>query len=516
MPLFALPLPRTYKSLPPKPQLSYLPIRKRKSSASPSDTDNEKSFTAESTDNKSSLTAASTNPLSLTPDEIAQYRLAGLELDKELPGKKVRGWPHRGFGPLELGEAGRKKRKKGKEKEKERDDSGYGETEGEDDNIDAEGEKEWPQRTGTPWLRMQHFEVLTAILQRCLLEGDFERASRAWALLIRAQIDGKGIDTRSSGYWGIGAELLIRGLERQGSVREANENKDSDFDSEYHDDGDGEKDGGDEELNMDRRWGTAEGLEKAKEYYERLILQHPYRRQFEQFISALDFWPPMLGCEIYGIQYMQKEALKRISALETQDDDEDNESSSESSFQAYNHDDEEMRDAAMERKERRRHRRKAEQIWTEREEVRNTTLRAMERIAIRMEQLMTTPPYSDSHILLRLRGMVALYIGDLNVPEAPIIKDGDGEEDADAALLHGDTDAEYRLLMIQRRADYRRGQQRQEEERNRARTLFWRIKKEGGVVGDMEALLLQNEDENENENENKGEDEDEGNLSDAE
>ncbi|KAH9221398.1 hypothetical protein DL95DRAFT_382293, partial [Leptodontidium sp. 2 PMI_412] len=94
MPLFALPLApssttQNADSKTSRVKFSDLPVRKRKRPrATEESSDDENS----SLDGESAAPAA-TNPLSLTPLEIAQYQLAGLELDEELP--EVKGFPHR-------------------------------------------------------------------------------------------------------------------------------------------------------------------------------------------------------------------------------------------------------------------------------------------------------------------------------------------------------------------------------------------------------------------------------------
>ena len=183
----------------------------------------------------------------------------------------------------------------------------------EDENGDGDGDRAEfegrPRREWGPRLRIHHFGVLTAVLHRCLLEGDIQRASRAWAMLLRGEFGGRGIDIRSSGYWGIGAELLIRseGRDFKGKGRAGERVKVNKSDSVNDDDGSGK-----DIDNGARRWGSAAGLEKAKDYYDRLILQHPYMRQYHESVTAFDFWPAKLGCEIYGIQFEQKEDRKSV------------------------------------------------------------------------------------------------------------------------------------------------------------------------------------------------------------
>lgn len=281
------------------------------------------------------------------------------------------------------------------------------------------------------------------------------------------QVSGQAIDLRGSGYWGIGAELLIRSLDkRKKSYYE------DDVGSDFSEQGEGQE---------ARRWGSKEGLEKAKDYYERLILQHPYKRQFNTSISALDFWPAMAGCEIYGIQFEHTQSLAKLQREEDEDEGEARSGSESGNEPEPEQDEDEDKDggfAASQRRNNLRSARRAESRWLSRDEVRRTALTASEKLAARLDELMSTPPYSDSHNLLRIRGMLALYIGDLSVPAQP-------EEVAE----HSE-DSGKRLVYRQRMGMYEKGGKRQEQEHERARRLFLRIKKDGGDLEGMKGIAL--------------------------
>ena len=415
------------------------------------------------------MAAASTNPLSLTPDEIVQYRLAGLALNEGLPGD---GFPHRGLavsgsGFSALGESKTRARSKGKGK-------GTGKAiaaqdEDEDNNEDEDGTEEEGEKTTRNskghGLRLQHLGVLVTILQRCLLEGDIERAGRAWAMLVRMQVYSQPVDLRGSGYWGIGAELLLRSSDRAPDPPDRSD-EDQDQDSTSR-----------ETPGRRKRWGTKSGLGKAKDYYERLILQHPYKRQFDTSVSALDFWPAMIGCEIYGIQFEHRSAISRLDREEYEDEGAagSGTESEPSDYEFEDGDDEEDHTGflAEQRRKGRRLKRRRERRWRERDEVRLVALGAAERVGVRLDEVMAIPPYSDSHNMLQLRGMLALYLGDLNVPDSPD-QSGEGTEE--------------RLLRRQRIAERGRGLKRRGEEREKAKKCFERIRRGGGVVEGVRGL----------------------------
>jgi len=466
MPLFALPLAPSSvtqhaESKTSRVKFSNLPVRKRKRSHAIEESDEDENSSL----GGDAAAPANTNPLSLTPAEIAQYQLAGLELDQDLP--DVKGFPHKAlpqsFAPRAKEGEGRGRR-----------DGGGADIDENDNKAEEEEEDNAERMSRGPFLRNQHLSVLTTILHRCLGEGDIQRASRAWAMLLRTQISGRGIDIRSNGYWQIGAALLMRSLDKK---------KKYSYDDEASDDAEPVQEE-EEDSGVERRWGSREGLELAKSYYERLILEYPYNRQFQRSVSALDFWPAMVGCEIYGVQIEQKEGLRKIEKQEEKDDEDDG-SGDESldSDEVEEEDSEEDMFTINQRRKEKVRRRRAEKRWTERDTVRQSALAASGKIAAKLDEIMTTPPYSDSHNMLRLRGMLALYIGDLSVPAMPLEQD---EYDNEASpwrsqrLGELDKSTERRFMYRQRVAEHERGQTVRKAERERAAKLFDRIIRDGG------------------------------------
>jgi hypothetical protein len=468
MPLFALPLPTNSSAPLPRPNFSSLPRRKRKRASSDSSSNDKSSPEPESDRN-----LASTNPLSLTPAEIAQYRLAGLELNEELPGQGVDGvkdFPHRAIPAQPSPEAARETRKRDKGKGKE--------TAPEDgDDTDAQIRDENPEQRGRgPGLHLRHLSVLTTILHRCLLDGDIPRATLAWSILIREQFWGQPIDIRGSGYWAIGAELLTRSGDRRAR-------DDSESSGDEQPQGEGARRG-------EKRWGSAEGWEKAKAYYEQLILQYPYRRQFQRSTSAIDFWPAMLGCEIYGIQWEEKEGLRKLEVEEG--DDLEDEGDENDDIEGDGNAEEDSGFAANHQRIARRLRKRDDRIWQAKEDIRWTALRASEAVAGRIDNLMSNHPYMDSRILLRLRAMLALYIGDLSVPSLPAQSEEEPEERY--RLRNSRKEGQDALQIRQRQAEHARAKEKRGEQRALAQGLFDKIMKKGGWVGDISHLGLDEED----------------------
>ena len=360
---------------------------------------------------------------------------------------------------------------------------------------------------------MQHLAVLTAILHRCLLKGDIPRASRAWAMLLRTQVNGSHIDIRTSRYWGIGAELLVRGEELPGDGGRKQDSTGVESDVSGNELGEDDEDGSEMVGNtveceaksevVEQRWGSAAGLEKVKEYYERLILQHPYKRQFHNSVNALDFWPAMLGCEIYGIQFNLKEGMRRLDSKDDNSEAMPIDSYANESFSAENDYDEATTNPdifflSQQHKEMRRRARELEIMWQRRDKVRQTALAAAQAVAARMDDLMTSPPYSDSYALLRLRGMLALYVGDLSVPNASPEDDEEAEskatqeygfEGSPPGVSDGSV-SERRIRARQRRAEHERGLLKRRGEIARARDLFDKLRKKAGGRVDPDVTRL--------------------------
>jgi hypothetical protein len=198
-------------------------------------------------------------------------------------------------------------------------------------------------------LAKRHLAVLTTVLYRCLLEGDYGRAERAFACLLR----GKEVEIRA--VWGVGLELLLR--RGEGSIKD------------------------------------------AVEYLERLVLFFPYRPRLHSQHPALhrpantaDVPPP----EKKGGKKRKKkppatatgERLPPFpSALEFQP-----------ALFSLLIEGSRWRDVAA--------------PLEDEEEIQATR---PERIRERLEELMLTPPWSDMVALVCLRGMVCLWMADVEV-----------------------------------------------------------------------------------------------------
>ncbi|KAH0548223.1 hypothetical protein GP486_008066 [Trichoglossum hirsutum] len=287
-------------------------------------------------------------------------------------------------------------------------------------------------------LRLHHLSVLTTIFHRCVLDGDFLRAGRAWGMILRAEFGGKSVHLRKEGRWGIGAEILLR-RDTEISMLEGTA---------------GQEDGGESSSSSSssrrrgrRRpehlgaWFTRQGFEKAKEYYERLALQYQFRKWASHSVSSLDFYPALFSTWIYLVQAEYKASQRgdggqpEVSSL-PQDD---HLSGSEPTPSPNRQDSSKLR-------------------ASEKERLRKKVLKEAEDIAERMDELMRSPPYSDSLHLWCLRGMVSLWISDICMAPLP--------------TTDGSTDITGESTWRSRRRDYEQGLRRRKEEIRAAKAAF--------------------------------------------
>ncbi|TLD36480.1 hypothetical protein E2P81_ATG03369 [Venturia nashicola] len=228
-------------------------------------------------------------------------------------------------------------------------------------------------------LRESHLANLTTLLHHMLLKGDFERAGRAWGLLLRSGRLTKSTKT-NTGYlsmdvtarnrWGIGAELLLRNTRHNGHVRHPAAMQGTDAQS------------------VDMHF-SEEGFRAARDYYERLIVQYPVHHQ-RKGPCATNFYAAMVSLWIHDASQRSKIAEQRFSNSK-------GESSSGHSSLEFGSDDE--RDGRI-------------------RAVKERELEDARAIAARLDHIIGAPPLDKNAELLQIRGMVALWVGTLQGGEA--------------------------------------------------------------------------------------------------
>ncbi|KAL8692804.1 MAG: hypothetical protein Q9218_002246 [Villophora microphyllina] len=268
-------------------------------------------------------------------------------------------------------------------------------------------------------LRQQHYTVLTSLLHRCLLERDYARASRAWGMLLRLETHGHPLDIRTHDRWGVGAELLLHGK--------------------------GAHDG---QL-------TLKNLDIAKDYYERLILQYPYRKTAPDATSSLKFYPVMFGIWIYSIQLRYKLAtqtapsssINRHSTGSPGDNDSDSETSRSGTTTSESD----------------------EKSWA-----RQTTFQQAREVVERLNELLISPPFSDHSGLWRIQGMLFMWISQLlshgQISSQP---SGSSDEEPSSATHDSDSNVEH-TKPVKDKADLQGRQSECQEARVKAREAFSR------------------------------------------
>ncbi|KAK4156237.1 RNA polymerase I-specific transcription initiation factor rrn11 [Chaetomidium leptoderma] len=499
------------------------------------------------------------NPLSHSPDTLKQFALAGYPADEPLPSKAHPGFPHRpprsrsrsrgerGGGaqqkrrPSSIPEdeddedededelddhdesnppRGGRRRRRGRgtaasdaDIDTNGEDTGGGwratntttdaETTDDDDDPETDTRHKKKDNTTTTDRRAHAYQTrvgwLTAVVRRCLAEGDVATAKRAFGLLARARVYGRKVDLRWERFWEMGAEILVREGEGEGGRHHHHHHHRRGGQEVLNGDGEGgdenerEEDGEEEEEEEAKKEadeeGKAESLARLKTYYEYLIQQYPFSKQNATISanSALDFHVALFSAEMEAAHAAHRRGLERLQRggggwEEEGDDDMDVDEPMDYHLDGRVEkrvvddggllllpESEDHHLGGLSRHELR--------LRGKENDLRLAAQRRMLDIAQRMDTVMELMPFSRDHELLRLRAMVALYVGDLYVPPAPRSKAEDRES-----------------------KELRAGQ------RVKAKGFFRRIKEGGGELKDHDELLFESlpTDDEEDEDDGRG------------
>ncbi|KAI4866256.1 hypothetical protein F4820DRAFT_263503 [Hypoxylon rubiginosum] len=390
----------------------------------------------------SHLPSDSINPHSYSPDTLRQLAVAGLEPEDDIPSATYPLFPHKPLPSERWRERRGGRRIPLAEEEGNGDDGeGGGAAAKRADNVTAKQHSD----------RLRHLGALTAVVHRCLAEGDIARAKRAFGLLVRT----KDVDVRLAGFWAVGSEILMR------------------------DDGEDQQQPS-PHVDHPRRWGTPANVDKVRDYLETLIQLHPHDVHRPHLTSALDFWPALFGVEIYSLDAELRGALRRLRASEEEENNED-----DGGGMAYGEDGEDD----YERQQRREAARAA------RDEMRLDARDAAERVARRMDQTMEIAAFGAHRELLRLRGNLSLYVADLCLPSRLVDEDDNDDSRAEEEEL-----SPHRIEDVLREraesAEEYSALSRRREELEKARGFFRKILDGGGEVdGWVRKLVLAEEEE---------------------
>ncbi|OQO02557.1 hypothetical protein B0A48_12085 [Cryoendolithus antarcticus] len=246
---------------------------------------------------------------------------------------------------------------------------------------------------GNASLKQRHLDNLTAILHQCMLRGDWQGASRVWGLLVRTEINGRGVDLRQHGRWGIGAEILMQRSKAQEPPPELEITSLEDLTLD-------DQDAADRAVHK----GTAssperdEGFALARSYYERLILQYPHTPRTQRTINATVFYPALFNVWIYEVQGRHGRNRVQTSKRRSLDSvDAEREIGTSVGSDTATSTQTELNDALA--------------------------------IAHRMDEVLASPPYDSSIPLLQLRGMIGLWLVDLHDDAAKALRSLSAERD---------------------------------------------------------------------------------------
>lgn len=408
--VFSLPLPPWQQ--PSSVRVARYEPKKRKKGFDDWDDDVENTG-GESTDAASEFTPAASS-LILTPNEAHQYRVAGLPFDQELPGGR---FPHEA--PKEAPSRRQTKTEILR-------------------GLTSLTPPIYPPQSAAHQgnLRLQHFAVLSAILHRCLLSRDYLRAGRTWGLILREEYGGSPIDVRNEGRWGIGAEILLRQGRQLSDLVSASD------------------DGLSKPQSTSKVCFTRKGFEDAKQYYERLIIQHPYRKYAPDATSAMHFYPAMFGLWIYVTQ--EESNAARDTIQDHYSEDSSDEVSDDEEYGTHRGSGKRQKMAA---------------------EVRERELEQAQQIAARMDEIIASPPYSDAPEMLELRGMISLWIADLFVLSAPQLEKEHQDPESSDAMSTDDLSGS-----IQERREQRLAIEKRQTEVLKSAGFFEKGQQRGGGV----------------------------------
>ncbi|USP74684.1 hypothetical protein yc1106_01958 [Curvularia clavata] len=226
--------------------------------------------------------------------------------------------------------------------------------------------------------KRDHLDNLSTLMHLSLLRGDYERAGRAWGMILRTHVaGGRPVDPRNHGRWGIGAEIALRRKPQTAGSTSPNE----------------------PQVGHIGRF-SDEGFELARDYYNRLIVQHPNRKTQPHIVDERMFYPPMFSLWVYEVCEKSKRAKLQLQ------DELANRSVSSRSMSVDS--------AASDR---------PDDLRDKEDAIRTEELTQAMEIAERLDQVIASPPFDKQANLLQLRGNIALWISDLAVGKTGVDED---------------------------------------------------------------------------------------------
>ncbi|KAI3320077.1 hypothetical protein HD806DRAFT_246374 [Xylariaceae sp. AK1471] len=490
----------------------------QQSSRSPSpetDTETETQFSS-----NSRLPSETINPLSHSPDTLRQLAVAGLSPEDELPSRLYLGFPHKPLRDTSVSSRSGSRRDRKMPKKMpvgfdsgvETDTSQHRQSRADHDEGGRSRKDKGENGNRKHSTRIRHLNTMTAIMHRCLRDGDMARAKRAFGLLVRT----KDVDVRIDNLWAIGSEILMRDGEEPLSIStsmpssnpasQSHPALDTDEDMEERRHEESAKESERNPPPPPQRWGTAANFSQVKTYLETLIQQHPYDVHRPHLTSAVDFWPALFGIEVYNLDAEFRNGLHHVyieygfpssaspssSRASSPDDydadrmDLDDEFDSGGRSRKRRHSEEEEEEDEHHHHHHHRDRHNATDA------LRSETQRGALEIATRMDGVLENAPYTTHPELLRLRGHVSLFIGDLYLPSRLVrryeAQEANNEKGGGRRRrLISLRDADRPLRTLVRAPEEHVALARRREEQERARAFFRRVLE---VKGRLEEWIL--------------------------
>lgn len=369
------------------------------------------------------------NPLSHTPSTLHQLKTAGLSETDKLPSTYQPAFPHQPWrDPTSTTKPRRNRRRKDHIASRTDTESGT------DIETDVNPETESDSGTSRPVspssatsdlpepksyaAERAALRPLAHSIKIFISRGDIPAAKRAFGLLMRSKISGKPVDIRRNHYWELGAEILMRERppeEEDERNREQRPDQDADRKRRRH-----------------QILYPLSNVPKVREYFESLIRRYPHHMGARRAASALQFYPALINYEILQIHTRLAISLADLEAeAETwnlshqgeEGDDDDNDDARGPMYSPGSYYDGEDAETdpdadpfdpgrAILRPRRRPHD-PEDRLRRARCELYGDTIDDMRLLAAQMDKRLEEATFIRNAELLRLRGIVSLYIADL-------------------------------------------------------------------------------------------------------
>lgn len=238
-------------------------------------------------------------------------------------------------------------------------------------------------------IKKQHLAAVNGVLHRSILEGDYTRASRALELLTKVEYHGRRCDLRRNGWWGIKGELLLQNSTDDSVNGQPTTSRSVSF----------SKESASQDASQPRF--SEQGLRNAKDYYERLIVQYPYRRQRPKDVSAIEFYPAMINIWILLLQSRLRRCLEKNPNLKSRR----NSANATGSGAFLTNNDYNV--------DRRTHSSNPSTVIQDGQRELNSTIQEVEELLERLQGLLLRDPFDRDGDMLGTHAMVSLWLADL-------------------------------------------------------------------------------------------------------